>query len=129
MKTAVAVLVISTACLCAASCAGKRSDGPQSQHASAASVGQQSVPVNVIAARETPPAPAPKVALPPEGAHYRVLKTDTAKSIAVKFYGDERYAEYILEMNRETMRRARGLKPGTVILLPPPIIRDTVARP
>jgi nucleoid-associated protein YgaU len=86
-------------------------------------------PQQVIATERPPELPAPKVERPPEGAHYRVLKTDTAKSIAVKFYGDDRYAEDILELNKETIRRARGLKPGTVILLPPVKVRDAVARP
>mgnify|MGYP001309490176 CR=1 FL=1 len=66
---------------------------------------------------------------PPLGAHYRVGKTDTAKSIALKFYGNDRYAEDILELNKEAVRKARGLKPGMVIALPPVRERDTTARP
>jgi nucleoid-associated protein YgaU len=66
---------------------------------------------------------------PPLGAHYRVGKIDSAKSIAVRFYGDDRYAEDILELNKEAIRKARGLKPGMVIALPPVRERDTTARP
>ena len=129
MAARLEIFVLAGLCACFLSCA----DGEGSrQQSSTARPTSERGPVSrepVMATAQPAEVQAPKREFPPEGAHYRVSKTDTAKSIAIKFYGDERYAENILEINKETIRRARGLKPGMVILLPFVTSGDTVARP
>ena len=83
----------------------------------------------IVAVQPEQPRPEPPVNAPPPGARYRVSKTDTAKSIALRFYGDEDFAQDIVEFNKEAIRQAKGLKAGLVISLPPARQRDRIARP
>jgi len=109
-------------------CRQTKQSSPRTAPMAAAPAAAAPTPVVVIP-QPAPPQPAVPVTPPPAGAHYRVAKTDTAKSIAVRLYGDERYAEDILNLNKDAIRQARGLKPGMIITLPAARTRGTIVRP
>ena len=67
-----------------------------------------------------PPRPLGLGGYRPRGdeAYYRVSKTDTFTTIAIKFYGHARYYSELFFANEGRLAEAGGLKRGLIIVLP-----------
>ena len=71
----------------------------------------------IAPATPTPPS-SPTIARS-EPTRYRVRDGDTLRSIAVRFYGDERFWQKIYRANRASIDQ-ENISVGEVLIIPPP---------